>query len=75
MHRVEAKLAQWKNLHLALGQADQQLAKAMARRDHEFIPVLRADVERLQKEGSAALAAVYAQIAAAQTDHPVASLW
>jgi len=75
MHRVEAKLAQWKKLYLDLGEAYERLNSAVVRRgDHPSIEALRAEVERLQEESTAALEAVQAHIAAAKRRNPDSSM-
>ena len=64
MHRVEAKLALWKNRYLALGEAHVKLAEAMVHpADAASIEALKAEVERLQRETAEAREAVQAQIA------------
>jgi hypothetical protein len=71
MHRVETKLAQWKNRYLALGAAHRALGIAVCEAaDAATIEALKTDVERLQEETAAALEAVRIQI---ETDKPRAS--
>jgi hypothetical protein len=63
LHRVEAKLAQWKRLYLDLGYAYERLNGAVDRAvEVDRIQALRAEVARLEQESTAALEAVQTQI-------------
>ena len=77
MHRVEAKLAQWKKLYLELGYAYERLNIAVDRGDDAgSIEALRANVTRLQQESAAALEAVQTQIDRARSKAPDrSSVW
>ena len=68
MYRVEASLAAWKKLYLALAEAQLRLNAARSNPPSEDVLVgLRAEVDRLRIESDRALDAVHAEMARFKT--------